>query len=114
MLQDLDVTPVPLPTQVSNHVASIDDPLVTAALVPPRHALAGITGGSGLQNAREATPPLGDAASSPQPPQALAYGGAGSMRWTLCATDRCFASGWMAAFFRAGKVCRARGGNHLS
>lgn len=28
----------------------------------------------------------------------------GAMRWSLCATDRCFKNGLMAAFFRAGQV----------
>ena len=54
---------------VSNHVASLDDPLLTSALVPA---------GALLQ------------------PQAL--------RWTLCATDRCFTSKAATAFFRAAKV----------
>jgi hypothetical protein len=26
------------------------------------------------------------------------------MRWSLCATDRCFKNGLMSAFFRAGQV----------
>ena len=26
------------------------------------------------------------------------------MRWSLCATDRCFKNGLMGAFFRAGQV----------
>lgn len=54
---------------VSNHVAALDDPLLTAALVPA---------GALLQ------------------PSAL--------RWTLCATDRCFTSKAATAFFRAAKV----------
>lgn len=28
----------------------------------------------------------------------------GGMRWSLCATDRCFKNGFMSAFFRAGQV----------
>eukprot|EP00897_Mesotaenium_endlicherianum_P007424 jgi/Mesen1/670/ME000109S10891 len=52
-----------------NHVAAMDDPLVLAAIVPPRMLLR-----------------------------------ARSMRWTLCATDRCFTSPMLSAFFRAGKV----------
>jgi monolysocardiolipin acyltransferase len=54
---------------VSNHVSSLDDPMVTAALVPPAHLL--------------------------RP---------GAVRWTLCATDRCFRHAALAPFFRAGKV----------
>jgi monolysocardiolipin acyltransferase len=54
---------------VSNHVAALDDPLVTAALLPP----------GALLHARQ-------------------------LRWTLCASDRCFASARAAAFFRAGKA----------
>ncbi|CAK0783341.1 hypothetical protein CVIRNUC_006540 [Coccomyxa viridis] len=54
---------------VSNHVASLDDPLLTSALVPAGALLR---------------------------PQAL--------RWTLCATDRCFTSKAATAFFRAAKV----------
>eukprot|EP00899_Mesostigma_viride_P018818 jgi/Mesvir1/26938/Mv20659-RA.1 len=54
---------------VSNHVASMDDPLVTAALLPPE----------ALTDARH-------------------------VRWTLCATDRCFTNKMFASFFRAGKV----------
>lgn len=54
---------------VSNHVAALDDPLLTAALVPA---------GALLQ------------------PSAL--------RWTLCATDRCFTSKAATTFFRAAKV----------
>eukprot|EP00898_Chlorokybus_atmophyticus_P003750 jgi/Chlat1/4376/Chrsp29S04518 len=54
---------------VSNHVASMDDPLVLASALPAsvlldRHLV----------------------------------------RWTLCATDRCFKNPVMSAFFRAGKV----------
>ena len=54
---------------VSNHVGSIDDPLITAALVPPKYLLR---------------------------PRAL--------RWTMCATDRCFKSAALTPFFRAAKV----------
>eukprot|EP00887_Chlorella_sp_A99_P008113 scaffold12.g8113.t1 len=54
---------------VSNHVGSIDDPLITSALVPPAYLL--------------------------RP---------GAVRWTLCATDRCFKSAALAPFFRAAKV----------
>ena len=54
---------------VSNHVAALDDPLVTCALLPPGALLR---------------------------PQQL--------RWTLCATDRCFTSARASAFFRAGKA----------
>lgn len=54
---------------VSNHVASLDDPLATAALLPLGALLR---------------------------PSAL--------RWTLCATDRCFTSPAASAFFRAAKV----------
>jgi monolysocardiolipin acyltransferase len=54
---------------VSNHVASLDDPLVTAALVPPRYLLRPDT-----------------------------------LRWTLCASDRCFRHALLAPFFRAAKV----------
>ena len=56
---------------VSNHVAALDDPLLTSALVPA---------GALLQ------------------PSAL--------RWTLCATNRCFTSAAATAFFRAAKVPR--------
>jgi 1-acyl-sn-glycerol-3-phosphate acyltransferase len=54
---------------VSNHVASIDDPMITAALLPPQYLL--------------------------KP---------ASLRWTLCATDRCFKNAALVPFFRAGKV----------
>ncbi|GMN43909.1 hypothetical protein TIFTF001_013105 [Ficus carica] len=54
---------------VSNHVASMDDPLVIAALLPPRVLL-----------------------------------DAQNLRWTLCATDRCFKNPVTSAFFRSVKV----------
>ncbi|KAF8394578.1 hypothetical protein HHK36_020791 [Tetracentron sinense] len=54
---------------VSNHVASVDDPLVIASLLPP----------SVLFDAH-------------------------SLRWTLCATDRCFSNPVTSAFFRCVKV----------
>lgn len=54
---------------VSNHVASVDDPFVIAALLPPRV--------------------LFDAQN---------------VRWTLCATDRCFKNPVTSAFFRSVKV----------
>ncbi|ONI04416.1 hypothetical protein PRUPE_6G320700 [Prunus persica] len=54
---------------VSNHVASMDDPLVLAALLP-RHVLLD----------------------------------AQNLRWTLCATDRCFANPATSAFFRSVRV----------
>ncbi|XP_047322393.1 tafazzin [Impatiens glandulifera] len=54
---------------VSNHVASMDDPLVVASLLPP----------SVLFNANK-------------------------LRWTLCATDRCFRNPATSAFFRCLKV----------
>ena len=66
----MNVVPQALIT-VSNHVAALDDPLLTAALVPA---------GALLQ------------------PSAL--------RWTLCATDRCFTSRAATTFFRAAKVGR--------
>ncbi|KIZ00923.1 putative lysophosphatidylcholineacyltransferase [Monoraphidium neglectum] len=54
---------------VSNHVASIDDPLVVAALLPP------------------------EVFASPE-----------KLRWTLCASDRCFHREALVPFFRAAKV----------
>nr|XP_043628303.1 tafazzin isoform X2 [Erigeron canadensis] len=54
---------------VSNHIASIDDPLVIAALLPS----------SVLMHAR-------------------------NLRWTLCATDRCFRNPVTSAFFKSVKV----------
>jgi monolysocardiolipin acyltransferase len=54
---------------VSNHVASMDDPLVIASLLPPHVLL----------DAR-------------------------NLRWTLCATDRCFKNPVTSAFFRSVKV----------
>ncbi|KAF8084472.1 hypothetical protein N665_0716s0018 [Sinapis alba] len=54
---------------VSNHVASVDDPLVIASLLPPKLLL----------DAR-------------------------NLRWTLCATDRCFKNPVTSAFFRSVKV----------
>ncbi|XP_008789908.1 uncharacterized protein LOC103707267 isoform X1 [Phoenix dactylifera] len=54
---------------VSNHVASVDDPLVIASLLPP----------SVMLDAR-------------------------NLRWTLCATDRCFTNPVLSAFFRCVKV----------
>ncbi|GMP40178.1 hypothetical protein CsSME_00010724 [Camellia sinensis var. sinensis] len=54
---------------VSNHVASVDDPLVIASLLPP----------STLLDAHR-------------------------LRWTLCATDRCFRNPVTSAFFRCVKV----------
>ncbi|KAL6325884.1 hypothetical protein AAG906_038373 [Vitis piasezkii] len=53
----------------NNHVASMDDPLVNASLLPP----------SSLLNAQ-------------------------SLRWTMCATDRCFKNPVTYAFFRCVKV----------
>lgn len=55
--------------QVSNHVASVDDPFVIASLLPPRVLL-----------------------------------DAQNLRWTLCATDRCFRNPVTSAFFRSVKV----------
>ncbi|MED6156451.1 hypothetical protein PIB30_014417 [Stylosanthes scabra] len=54
---------------VSNHVASMDDPLVIASLLPPNVLL-----------------------------------DAKNIRWTLCATDRCFKNPVTSAFFRSVKV----------
>ncbi|KAL7003099.1 hypothetical protein U1Q18_004256 [Sarracenia purpurea var. burkii] len=54
---------------VSNHVASMDDPLVIASLLPPSILL-----------------------------------DAHRLRWTLCATDRCFCNPVTSAFFRSVKV----------
>ncbi|KAK9823150.1 hypothetical protein WJX72_000637 [[Myrmecia] bisecta] len=54
---------------VSNHVASMDDPLVTAAVVPAKYVF--------------------------KP---------GAVRWTMCATDRCFKHETLSKFFRAAKV----------
>lgn len=54
---------------VSNHVASMDDPLVISALLPPRVLME-----------------------------------AQNLRWTLCATDRCFKNAVTSAFFRCVKV----------
>lgn len=54
---------------VSNHVASVDDPLVIASLLPP----------SAMLDAR-------------------------NIRWTLCATDRCFKNAVLSTFFRCVKV----------
>ncbi|KAH0461212.1 hypothetical protein IEQ34_008787 [Dendrobium chrysotoxum] len=54
---------------VSNHVASMDDPLVIASLLPP----------SVMLDAR-------------------------NIRWTLCATDRCFKNPVLSTFFRCVKV----------
>ncbi|XP_072985266.1 uncharacterized protein [Typha latifolia] len=54
---------------VSNHVASVDDPLVIASLLPP----------SVMLDAR-------------------------NIRWTLCASDRCFTNPMMSSFFRCVKV----------
>lgn len=56
-------------SQVSNHVASVDDPFVIAALLPP----------SVLFDAQ-------------------------NLRWTLCATDRCFNNPVTSAFFSTVKV----------
>jgi 1-acyl-sn-glycerol-3-phosphate acyltransferase len=55
--------------QVSNHVASVDDPFVIASLLPPKFLL----------DAR-------------------------NLRWTLCATDRCFKNPVTSAFSRSVKV----------
>ncbi|CAG9463138.1 unnamed protein product [Pedinophyceae sp. YPF-701] len=54
---------------VSNHAAALDDPLVTAAVLPLDKLLR-----------------------------------ADDVRWTLCATDRCFKTSLMARMFRAVKV----------
>lgn len=54
---------------VSNHVASVDDPLVISSVLPPRLLL-----------------------------------DAKSIRWTLCATDRCFTNPVTSAFFHCVKV----------
>ncbi|XP_024391263.1 uncharacterized protein [Physcomitrium patens] len=63
---------------VCNHVASMDDPLVMAALLPPRLFL--------------------------QPK---------SLRWTLCATDRCFTNAAFSAFFHSVKVLPLKRGAGL-
>lgn len=55
--------------QVSNHVASVDDPFVIASLLPPNVLL-----------------------------------DAQNLRWTLCATDRCFSNPVTSAFFRCVRV----------
>lgn len=39
-----------------------------------------------------------------QKPQRCSVFEKGGMRWSLCATDRCFKNGLMSAFFRAGQV----------
>ena len=54
---------------MSNHVASVDDPFVIAALLPPRVLL-----------------------------------DAQNLRWTLCASDRCFKNPVTSAFFQSVKV----------
>jgi monolysocardiolipin acyltransferase len=54
---------------VSNHVASIDDPFVMSAVLPP------------------------EVFASPE-----------KLRWTLCASDRCFHRAALVPFFRAAKV----------
>lgn len=54
---------------VSNHVASVDDPLVIASLLPPSVML-----------------------------------DANNLRWTMCATDRCFSNPVTSAFFKYVKV----------
>jgi monolysocardiolipin acyltransferase len=54
---------------VSNHVASMDDPLIIASLLPPRV----------LMDAQ-------------------------NLRWTLCASDRCFRNPVFSSFFRSVKV----------
>ncbi|GAB4819514.1 hypothetical protein N2152v2_006560 [Parachlorella kessleri] len=54
---------------VSNHVGSIDDPLITSAVVPAEYL------------------------TKPE-----------AVRWTMCATDRCFKSKLLAPFFKAAKV----------
>lgn len=64
--------------QVCNHVASMDDPLVMAALLPPGFFL------------------------HPR-----------SLRWTLCATDRCFTNAAFSAFFRSVKVLPLKRGAGL-
>lgn len=63
---------------VCNHVASMDDPLVMAALIPPGFLL------------------------HPK-----------SLRWTLCATDRCFTNAGFSAFFRSVKVLPLKRGAGL-
>jgi 1-acyl-sn-glycerol-3-phosphate acyltransferase len=55
--------------QVSNHVASVDDPFIIASLLPP----------SVLMDAQ-------------------------NLRWTLCASDRCFKNPVSSAFFQSVKV----------
>lgn len=67
-----------LPLQVSNHVASVDDPFVIASLLPPGVLL-----------------------------------DAQSLRWTLCATDRCFKNPVTTAFFRSVKVLPVSRGEGL-
>ncbi|XP_023747164.1 uncharacterized protein LOC111895309 isoform X1 [Lactuca sativa] len=66
LLNRPDKTPL---ITVSNHIASMDDPLVIAALLPK----------SLLLDAR-------------------------NLRWTLCATDRCFRNPLTSAFFKCVKV----------
>lgn len=63
---------------VSNHVASMDDPLVIAALLPPNVLL-----------------------------------DAKNLRWTLCASDRCFSNPVTSAFFRSVKVLSVSRGDGI-
>ncbi|GMG99739.1 hypothetical protein Nepgr_001579 [Nepenthes gracilis] len=63
---------------VSNHVASMDDPLVIASLLPPRVLME-----------------------------------AHNLRWTLCATDRCFKNPVASAFFKCVKVLPVSRGDGL-
>lgn len=64
---------------VSNHVGSIDDPLITSSIVPAAKLL--------------------------EP---------AAMRWTLCATDRCFKHALLSPFFCAAKVLPVERGAGLS
>ncbi|CAI9102122.1 OLC1v1000341C1 [Oldenlandia corymbosa var. corymbosa] len=63
---------------VSNHVASVDDPLVISSLLPPSVLL-----------------------------------DANKLRWTLCATDRCFRNSFTSAFFKHVKVLPVSRGNGI-
>lgn len=65
-------------SQVSNHVAAMDDPFVIASLLPPNVLL-----------------------------------DAQNLRWTLCATDRCFRNSATSAFFRSVKVLPVARGDGL-
>lgn len=83
---------------VSNHTAAIDDPFVISNLVPEaalRWPRADLLPATAPSDASET------AAAAETPKHVL---DPAKVRWTMCATDRCFGSDLASAFFRSVQV----------